>query len=287
MTEEIEENEVRFPARDGYGLSGRIIAPRRPKAAVLISSGTGFPHGLYRRIAVAGAERGFACLIYDYRGIAASAPPSLKGFKADILDWGRLDFTAALDQARALAPDRPLFTLGHSVGGHLIGFADNIHTVRAHAMVCSGTGYWGAHDPSYRRRVLFFWRIYGPACLALKGYLPAGGLWGGEALPREVFRQWRRWAFMPNYFGDDFDAIGQNEFARITTPIRNYAFTDDKIASERSVSDFMRLFSAAPRDLIRLSPQDVGAARVDPFGAFKRDASAFWPMPFDWFETYL
>jgi len=56
MTQLIEESEIRFDARDGYSLSGRIIAPAGPKAAVLISSGTGFPKGVYRRIALAGAD---------------------------------------------------------------------------------------------------------------------------------------------------------------------------------------------------------------------------------------
>jgi predicted alpha/beta hydrolase len=287
MTRLIEESEIRFDARDGYSLSGRIIAPADPKAAVLISSGTGFPKGVYRRIALAGAEQGYACLIYDYRGIGGSAPAQLKGFQADILDWGRLDFPAALDRAAALAPDKPLFTLGHSVGGHLVGFADNEDRARAHAFVCVGSGYWGAHDPAYRPKALFFWLAYGPACLALKGYIPEGGIWGGTALPAPVFRQWRGWAFQPRYFGDVLDQIEGARFDRVTTPIRNYTFTDDALASERSVRELMSLYTASRPEILRLAPQDVGANRIDHAGAFRRGAEGFWPMPFNGFDTYL
>lgn len=284
MTTPIREDEIRFEARDGYSLSARVIAPDNPKAAVLISAGTGFPKGYYRRIALAGAERGYACLVYDYRGIAGSAPERMRGFEANILDWGRLDFPAALDRAESLAPGRPLFTLGHSVGGHLIGFADNAHKARAHAFVCCGSGYWGGHRAAYRPRVLFFWLGYGPACLALKGYIPEGGVWGGTALPRGVFLQWRRWAFKPGYFGADFETIGEHRFDEVVAPIRSFRFTDDPIATERAARDLLAVYRNAPQELVRLTPADVGAERIGHGGAFKRGAEGFWPMVYDWFD---
>ncbi|WP_300542455.1 alpha/beta hydrolase [Maricaulis sp.] len=285
MTTLIEEDEIRFDARDGYSLSGRIIAPDNPRAAVLISSGTGFPKGFYRRIALAGAEHGFACLVYDYRGIAGSAPERLRGFRADILDWGRLDMPAALDRAEALAPGKPLYTLGHSVGGHLIGLADNAGKARAHAFVCCGSGHWGRHRAGYKPRVKFFWFLYGPACLALAGYIPAGGAWGGTALPREVFLQWRRWASLPGYLGDDLENIGEHCYDRIAAPIRSYQFSDDPIATEGAVQDILDIYTSAPSEMIRLAPADLGLDRVDHAGAFRRGAERFWPMPFDWFDT--
>lgn len=281
----IREDEIRFDARDGYSLSGRIITPEQPRAAVLISSGTGFPKGFYRRIALAGAERGYACLIYDYRGIAGSAPERMRGFTANIVDWGRLDFPAALDQAEALAPGKPLLTLGHSVGGHLVGLADNTPKVRAHAFVCVGSGHWGRHLAHYKPRVRFFWSVYGPACLAVKGYIPAGGMWGGTALPRDVFLQWRRWAGMPGYLGDDLDLIGTHGFDQITAPIRSFQFTDDPIATRQAAQDILDLYSAAPHELVTLAPEDIATDRIDHSGAFRRGAEAFWPMPFDWFDT--
>ncbi|WP_417470168.1 serine aminopeptidase domain-containing protein [Maricaulis sp.] len=280
----IHETEHRFDARDGYSLAGLIIAPPTPKAAVLISSGTGFPKELYRRIARQGAAMGYACLLYDYRGIGGSAPSQMKGFAADIVDWGRLDFSAALDQAQALAPHGPVFTLGHSVGGHLPGFADNALLPAAHAFVCTSTGYWGAHEPSYRPSALFFWLVYGPACLALKGHIPSGGLWSGTALPRGVFEQWRDWAFKPRYFGDFLHELGPHAFDRITAPITDWTFADDTLASQRAAEDLMALYTAADKRLLRLAPAEVGAESIGHFGAFKQAAAGFWPRPFSWFD---
>ena len=287
MTDIILEQEMRFDARDGYSLSGLIISPVNPRAAVLVSAGTGFPKELYRRIARQGAQMGYACLLYDYRGITGSAPETLNGFKADIMDWARLDFAAALDQAQTLAPGKPLFTLGHSVGGHLLGFADNALKPAGHAFICAGSGYWGGHRPTYTAQALFFWLAYGPACLALKGMIPAGGVWGGTALPAGVFLQWRDWAFKRGYFGDMLDELGPHHFDDLSAPIRNWGFLDDELATERSMKSLMSIYTAAPKEIIRLSPADIGASNVGHFGAFKRDASRFWPHAFEWFNELL
>lgn len=284
---EIHECEFELPARDGYPLSAKVFLPEGPKAAVLISSGTGFPKELYARFARYGAERGYAALIYDYRGIAGSAPEEMTGFKADVMDWARQDFPAALDAAASLAPGKPLVTAGHSVGGHLLGFADNALKPAAHAFITVGTGYHGAHEPRYRPSALFFWWAYGPACLALKNYIPAGGLWGGTALPRNVFTQWRQWSQRPGYFTEFYDQLGEHHFDEISAPIRNWTFTDDRLCSQRSADDLLKAYTAAPVEHIRVSPQSVGAKSIDHHGAFRRAAKGFWDLPYDWFDEVL
>ena len=43
--------------------------------------------------------------------------------------------------------------------------------------------------------------------------------------------------------------------------------------------------SQKPSEIVQLAPEDVGLKQVDHAGAFRRGAEAFWPMPFDWFDT--
>lgn len=283
----IHEHEFYLPARDGYMLSARSFLPENARATVLVSSGTGFPKELYARMARFGAERGYAALIYDYRGIAGSAPAEIRGFDANIMDWARQDFPAALDAAEALAPGKPLFTLGHSVGAHLLGFADNAHKAKAHGFVTAGTGYHGAHEPGYRPKALFFWWGYGPLMLALHNHIPAGGLWAGTALPRDVFTQWRQWSQRPGYFTEFYDVLGDHGFDRITAPIRDWTFTDDQLCSRRSADDLLSFYTAAPTEQLRLDPAELGAKRIDHHGAFSRSAKGFWSLPFDWFDGHL
>jgi predicted alpha/beta hydrolase len=83
----------------------------------------------------------------------------------------------------------PLFTLGHSVGGQLIGCMDNHGRARAHVMLASSTGYWRRQRVQFRYLALIFWKVYGPLMLRRRGYIPRGVVWTGESLPPGVFLQ--------------------------------------------------------------------------------------------------
>jgi len=287
MSTDIRQEDIRIKARDGYSLSGLIVVPENPKAAVLISSGTGFPKELYRRMARKGAEMGYACLLYDYRGITASAPDDLNGFEADIVDWARLDFSAALDHAQALAFGKPLFTLGHSVGGHLLGFADNALKPKAHAFIATMSGYWWGLKPAYRLQALLFWMVLGPLNLNKHGFIPAGGRWGGTALPKGIFQQWRDWSYKSGYIQDVMEQLKPHHFHDITAPIRNWGFGDDAMASVSSMESLLATYTKAPKELIMLDPADLGAKRIGHYGAFKPQGEAFWPKPFEWFDEMV
>lgn len=124
---------------DGWRLSASLIRPATPVRAVLVvNSAMGVPHRIYLAFARFLARNGIATLLYDYRGIAGSATPSLRGFLADVLDWARLDFPAAIAAARQECPDRPLVLLGHSIGGQLFGL-DRVKCKRARIDRCRRT----------------------------------------------------------------------------------------------------------------------------------------------------
>lgn len=106
------------PAADGYPLSMRLVSASDPTVAVMVSSGAGFPKGVYDRFARRLAGRGAAVLTYDFRGIAGWRPDDLAGMDMDYPDWGRLDMPAALKALADAAPGLPLVHVGHSVGGH-------------------------------------------------------------------------------------------------------------------------------------------------------------------------
>ena len=72
---------------------------------------------------------------------------------------------------------------------------------RAHVMIATSTGYWRRQRVPFRYQALLFWKLYGPLMLRRRGYVPRGGLWRGESLPRGVFLQWRRGASSPAPFG--------------------------------------------------------------------------------------
>jgi predicted alpha/beta hydrolase len=272
------EQEVTFPAADGYPLAGRLLLPDRPRAAVLISAATGSPKEFYLHFAGFGAERGAACLLYDYRGVAASAPKDLRAFKMEYPDWGRLDMAAALDRLTEAAPHLPVVHVAHSVGGHLAGFLPNHRKVARHVFIGVGLGTWWTHRfPKQQLLDLFFWWVYGPFHLARKGYIPAGGLWGGSTLPASMFRTWRRWSHRGDYFRRELeDRLKPHYFDEITAPITSYIFTDDPLTTPRSGRRFLEFLPHATKDVRVRRPSDLGVKALGHHHVFRRKNAPAW-----------
>lgn len=279
----VSEDLTVIQAADGYALSALWITPPAPTHAVLIQSGTGFPKEFYRHFARAGAARGAACLLYDYRGIAGSAPDDLSAMEMDYTDWGRLDVPAAIDALTARYPHLPTGHVGHSVGGHFLGFADNADRLQRHAFVCVGSGYWGKHFWTDIPKELFFWWVYGPALIAIKGYLPGGGLWGGTALPKGVFTTWRRWCHKADYYhGELAGRLHPHQFNAVTAPIRSFIYTDDPIANARTAPDMLAAYPQAPSELIHRAPAEFGLKSIGHAGLFRRVNAPAWTEIWDW-----
>src|SRR5215469_15660069 len=118
----IQVQDTTIEAADGYPLAATWFVPAGlPRGVALINSATAVPRRIYRAFATYLAERSFAVLTYDYRGIGGSRPASLRGFRARMRDWAALDVTAAVAHARRAHPSLPLVAVGHSFGGHAVG----------------------------------------------------------------------------------------------------------------------------------------------------------------------
>lgn len=271
------------PAADGYPLSMRLISAEHPTIAVLMSSGTGFPKGFYERFARHLAGKGAVVLTYDFRGIAGSRPEDLAAMRMDYPDWGRLDMPAALDALIEATPGVPVVHVGHSVGGHFLGFMPNQDRIARHAFVSVGIGYWGQHHRSYNPLELLFWFGFGPWSLRRHGYVKGGGLWAGTDLPRGVFETWKRWCLKPAYFRDELaERLRPHHFEAVTAPIRSWIFTDDPIANPKTGPELLAVYPNAPSEIIVRTPADHGVRRIGHEGAFRRGMEGLWDEMFDW-----
>ena len=282
MTEPLVRDFIQ-PALDGYPLSMRLVSAPEPTIAILVSSGTGFPKGFYDRFARHLAGRGAVVLTYDYRGIAGSRPADLAALRMDYPDWGRLDMPAALNALIEAAPGLPVVHVGHSVGGHFLGFMPNQDRITRNAFVSVGTGYWGLHHRSYNLLELFFWLGFGPLSLARHGYVKGGGLWAGTDLPRGVFETWKRWCLKRAYFSEELKTtLKPHAFDAVRSPIRSWIFTDDPIANPRTAPELLRVYPNAPAEIVLHGPGDYGAKRIGHEGAFRRGLEPLWDEMFDW-----
>ncbi|MDP2251512.1 MAG: alpha/beta fold hydrolase, partial [Hydrogenophaga sp.] len=197
----VRTERLTLTAADGYPLvAHRFHSPSPPRGHLVVGGATAVPQGFYKRFAEHAARRGFDVLTLDYRGIGQSAPSTLKGFRMDYLDWGRLDLAAAVEAMRQ--EGMPLYLVGHSYGGHALGLLPDPGAVDGAYTFATGAGWHGWMPPVERLRVLFMWRVLGPVWTRMAGYLPWSRLGMGEDLPIDVYRQWRQWCRFPRYFFD-------------------------------------------------------------------------------------
>ncbi len=276
--------QLTLHAADGYALSAtRYPARAALRGHLVMASATGVPQGFYRRFAEFAAERGYNVMTLDYRGIGRSRPATLKGFRMDYLDWGRLDLAAAVEAMSV--PGLPLYVVGHSYGGHAFGLLPNHHKVDGLYTFATGAGWHGWMPLAERLRVLLMWNVVGPVLVRIKGYMAWSRLGMGEDLPIDVYRQWKRWCTFPRYFFDDPTMTHLTaSYDSVRSPIMACNALDDLWAQPRSRDAFMAGYRNAPVHTADIDPATAGMGPIGHMGYFKQQCAPLWAAAIDWLE---
>ncbi|MES0827589.1 alpha/beta hydrolase family protein [Ruegeria sp. SCP11] len=274
--------DFHFPSGDTQ-LAARLYLPvGKPRTAVVLHSATGVPRDYYQHFARwMAAERGMACLTYDYRDFGHSLRGSLKQAQATMADWALIDMPAARTEMRRRFPNVRQWSIGHSVGGMLGPVQPDIDQIDRMICVCSGPVTVSDHPWPYRALALLFW--YGHAPLAVKalGYLPGKALGFGADLPASVYWQWRSWCTAPrNYLPQVGVTLPKARWAQTDTPVDLFAFEDDDLVPQKAVWRLADLYGANARRHL-LSPSEFGLPEVGHIGAFARRSAAVWPRLID------
>ena len=249
---------------DGRKIAARFFHPEgAAKGAVLVVPAMGCGQDYYKSFATWLAAQGFTVATFDHRGTGLSRRGALRGFKADIFDWARLDCAAMIDAL----PERPLYWIGHSLGGQILPLVPNRESITKAVTVATGSGYWRENSPRIRPMAWWLWFVVTPLIVPLFGYFPGKTLRKVGDLPKGVMQQWRRWCLDPEY------AVGAEglraQYAAVRTPIVSLSFSDDEMMSLRNTESIHGFYSGAPRTMKRLAPHDIGAKRIGHFGFFR------------------
>ncbi len=262
-------------AADGFVLGATSFEPAGPAAGtLLVHPATATPQRFYRLFATFLAEHGVRVVTYDYRGIGRSRPRrssgssrSLRGYRATMNDWARLDARAAHAWVRSRFPGAPLAVLGHSFGAQLTGIIDEPREAAGAIFVGAQFAYYKNWPPLERARLAFLWHALVPAVTGTVGYLP-GRLGIGEDLPAGVARQWARWCTSPEYLASEHTDANAR-LARFDRPTAFYSFTDDAYAPPRTVQALLDRLPPSAVDHRRVDPTDLGKGPIGHFGFFR------------------
>ena len=280
--------EVTIEALDGYPLGASVFdGAGAARPWVIINPAVGTPHRFYRRFGAFLADHGYPVVSYDYRGIGASSPDRLRGFPADMRDWGERDFGGVLRWVAARADGRGVVVIGHSFGGQILGMPPSGHDLRASVVVASQSGYWGHWPWPSRLWVGALWWAVIPAATALAGYFPSRMIGFGEALPRAAARQWARWGRHPDYLFGDLDRASRARYDAVDAPMLVWSFTDDPIAIEPAVGKLLEGYPRARVEWRHVSPADLRMTRVGHHGFFRESAlDGLWRPTLEWLEAH-
>jgi predicted alpha/beta hydrolase len=272
--------KIIITAGDGYNLSALFGTPvAESVGTIVISPGTGIKKEFYINFANYLIQNGYKILLFDYRGIGRSAPPSLKKSKAFMHEWGTQDMNAVL---KYLVEERHLTNiiwLGHSVGGQLIGFSNyNAHIKKVIAL-SAAFGYWGYLPFPSKWLIWALWFFVGPLMVRIYGYGRMSKIGWGEDLPPEMMKEWRNWCLSKSYFRPLLEVkLKMDKFYDFNCPITAVYLSDDFIANEKTVARMMEFFPNSPTEIIRLPVQEFTNHKVGHTGIFrKRFERTLWP----------
>lgn len=259
---------------------GRMAATRwepdeQPEVSIVVNSALAVGRWFYSDFAAWFAERGFRVWTYDYRGIGASPPPAPEA-EVTVDEWVRGDMAAAIRRADDVSGDEPLFLLGHSLGGQVVGLLGERPEVDGLVTFSAQTGYWRLQAPGEEWKVFAGMGLLFPVVTKFLGYLPWSRLFGGEDIPGPVAEQWADWCTNPNYLFDDDTLRARERYAAFSAPVLGYSFEDDAWGHRRAVDWMMDQYTSSEVGRRHLRPSTLGVDAIGHFGFFDVEMEREW-----------
>lgn len=256
--------------KNGYKLSSTFYFPDGEiKGAVLIVPAMGVTQKYYASFASWLMAQGYLVATFDYSDTGLSQSGDLRDSSVTISDWAHFDCTAMVEAILVKAEGKPLYWIGHSLGGQILGMVPNIDSITKVINIASGSGYWLENVSSLKWRAWWLWYIVAPLAIRVCGYFPGKRLRKIGDLPSGVMNQWRQWCLNPEYVVGAEGSETRERYKAIVTPISSFSFTDDELMSKRNIDSLNSFYAASQMKTNRITPEELGTKHIGHFGFFK------------------
>ncbi len=270
----IHQEPITVKCSDGIALKGLLLLPAQPKAIIQFNGGTGAKKEFYLPFLMFLAEHGYASCLWDYRGSGESAPEVMKDCMYNFLDYGTKDMPAIKQYLQTRFPALPYLIVGHSVGGQQVGFMDDLSNIKGMLGFAVSTGYLRYMPLSYRLLSAYFFYLFSPVSVMLKGYVASKRFGIMEDLPKSVVAQWRTWCAKPDYFfNEQFygKTVPAGKFKQYNFPVQIFWTTDDPISNKDSIPAYWnQIENQDITSIKKIEPADYGQKKIGHFGFFRK-----------------
>ncbi len=273
---------------DGIKLSAALFEPEGlAKAAIMIAPATGIRKTFYFSLANFLVEHNYAVICFENRGIGQSHMGDINDVDASLINWGRLDMTAVLNEMKERFPENSYHLIGHSAGGQLLGLMDHAHEIKSMFNFACSSGYIGNIPYPYKISGSFFLRVFLPMSAFFMGQANNQWVGMGEPLPGNVARQWSRWCTGPGYVANDFGTtIDTHFYDKIDIPSKWVHATDDPIANLDNVKDMIRVYSQIRAEVHTIDPKEFDYPNLGHMQFFSSKRKKLWKLVLDWMEEH-
>lgn len=253
----------------------------------MVGPATGIKKGFYHSIASFLAKHGYSVLTFDNRGIGESRKLPISKEPADLIDWGRLDMTAVLEELKERFPKTTYHVLGHSAGGQLVGLMENALEVNSIFNFACSSGQIRNLSSPYRPLGMFFMNVFIPLSNMIFGHTKSQWVGMGEPLPSMVAAQWTKWCNGAGYVATDFEkAIDRHFYDDLKVPSKWLYATDDYIANLINVKDMIRVYANSTYEIEKLDPKELGYNEIGHMKFFSSKKEALWSRLLSWLELH-
>jgi predicted alpha/beta hydrolase len=201
--------------------------------------------------------------------------------------WGEFDLAAVVDWIRSDYDHLDWHCVGHSVGGQIIGLAENNTYFKSVYCVSAQSGYWKHWESFGKPRMFAMWYAVVPGLSRMLGKVP-GMFLGGESLPEGVARQWAYWGRNKHYIVDKKGQPIREGFSRLTCDMKFLLIDDDKdFAPSEAVRALERYYDNANSNVEVVKAKEHGEKAIGHFGFFRKNyRESLWPDVVAWMDSY-
>ncbi len=280
--------QIQITTADEVTIQAEVFGPAN-KLVLIINPAIGVKRKMYRAFAEYLATQGICCVLYNYRGMEDKPPSLSPAVQQDAETWGRFDQAAVIDWVNSELAAQKTFLLGHSIGGQLLGFADNHDLVDGMVHIASQKGDWRLWPMPGRLKLMLLWYVLIPLMSRGTSFNASRLGLGSYPWPAAAARQWAAWGRKKDYLFHPQFGFDLHPWHQFNKPLLSLGFTDDPMAPPAAIAglldEYGREHDQEHIDKRSINPENYQLKSVGHFGFFKPEAKTIWQDVTTWIQT--
>lgn len=277
---------VKLTTTDQVQLSIEVFG-KNLSVFVVINPAIGVKRSHYQDLANFLSKKGVGVVLYNYRGMEDQQDLSNKASDAEA--WGRLDQSAVMAWVKNNIQPEKLLVLGHSIGGQLVGFMDDINQIDGVVHVASQKGDKRLWPWPGRIKLFMLWHVMVPLMSRGKSFNARKLGLGSYPWPAAAAAQWASWGRQQDYLFNSKFGFDLSSWHNFNKPLLSFGFSDDNMAPEAAIDGLLSEFGKNndQKHMVKrfINPDDIGVNSIGHFGFFKSKSKPLWEELIQWIHN--